>query len=209
MEILKLLLSSLDSYQLKFQNQILCEKKGESKHKVVLSFEELELGELQFSGSSEFAKPQLCTFLKTAHHLDLTQALSLLSWLYRIQSLEPSLFNWVGIYFKESFLEKGESQDLVIGPYLGEATEHVRIPLDKGLCGLALREEKIINVADVHKRPEHIACSLQTNSELVIPLKDRHGSFIAELDIDSHTKNAFNPELEERVKELCLDFPLS
>lgn len=127
-------------------------------------------------------------------------------WLYNIKSLSHELFDWVGIYFKESYLCGKKSSDLILGPYIGSATEHTRIPIEKGLCGLALREEKIINMDDVTKDPRHIACSLTTRSELIIPLSDQNGNFIAELDIDSNTPNAFSLEVEELVKNQTKTF---
>ena len=74
------------------------------------------------------------------------------------------------------------------------------------MCGLALREEKVVNIADVREKSEHIACSLSTKSELVIPLKGASGEFIAELDIDSNTLNAFGPELEQKFKDFSSTF---
>lgn len=133
--------------------------------------------------------------------------LSLYSFLNEIRVLCPEKFNWIGLYFKESALTGlKESTDLIIGPYLGEVTEHVRIPIERGLCGLALREERVVNMADVHSDTRHIACSLKTNSELIIPLKNSQGEFVAELDIDSHTKAAFSPEIEQAVKTVCEKF---
>ena len=94
----------------------------------------------------------------------------------------------------------------MLGPFIGEATEHTRIPIDKGMCGLALREEKVVNIADVRQEGGHIACSLSTRSELVIPLKGEDGSFIAELDIDSNRLNAFSSELEKQFRDYCETF---
>tara|TARA_R110000868_G_scaffold42681_3_gene144034 strand:+ start:378 stop:1013 length:636 start_codon:yes stop_codon:yes gene_type:complete len=135
--------------------------------------------------------------------------LAVLAWLRQVQNISPELFNWVGVYFKASYLLGEDSTDLVLGPFIGASTSHTRIPIDRGLCGLALSEERIINQADVHEDPRHIACSITTKSELVIPLPMVSKSgFFAELDIDSNTKAAFNLELETKVSALCLSFPL-
>ncbi len=133
---------------------------------------------------------------------------AILNWVQGAQKIAPEICNWIGIYFKESFVGLQNSTDLVLGPYIGDPTEHTRISISKGICGLALREEKVINVADVRSRTEHIACSVHTRSELVIPLKDENGKYIAELDIDSNKLNAFNPELEERFRTYCESFAL-
>lgn len=131
-----------------------------------------------------------------------------LSWLEELKSKEPSVCDWIGIYYKESYLYKLDSTDLVIGPYIGEFTEHVRIPIDRGFCGMALREERTVNVADVTQDSTHIACSLKTRSELVVPIADKNGKFVAELDIDCNRLNAFTSELELFFQNAVKSFPL-
>ena len=129
-------------------------------------------------------------------------------WLENIKSKQPQVCDWIGIYYKESYLENLESTDLVLGPFIGEATEHTRISIDRGFCGMALREERTVNVADVTKDATHIACSLKTRSELVVPIANKQGKYVAELDIDCNKLNAFTPELEEFFKEAVKSFPL-
>ncbi len=120
------------------------------------------------------------------------EMLNVLAWLRSVRAFAPDIFNWIGIYYRASYLLGENSTDLVLGPFIGEPTEHVRIPLERGLCGLALREERIVNQADVHADTRHIACSLKTKSELIVPLPiGQKGSYIAELDIDSHKISAF------------------
>ena len=131
-----------------------------------------------------------------------------LEWIEEIKSQRPDVCDWIGIYFKESYIDKLDSTDLVLGPYIGEETEHTRISIDKGFCGMALREERTINIADVTRDATHIACSLKTRSELVIPITDRNGLYVAELDIDCNKLNAFTPELEAFFKKAVHSFPL-
>ncbi|QDK40743.1 hypothetical protein DOM21_04585 [Bacteriovorax stolpii] len=131
-----------------------------------------------------------------------------LAWLETLKSKQPAVCDWVGIYYKESYLHKLNSTDLVLGPFIGEHTDHVRIPIDRGFCGMALREERTVNVADVTKDSTHIACSLKTRSELVVPIADKAGHFVAELDIDCNRLAAFTPELETFFKEAVKSFPL-
>ncbi len=131
-----------------------------------------------------------------------------LAWLEHLKGQRPEVCDWIGIYFKESYIAKVDSTDLVLGPYIGEETEHTRISIDKGFCGMALREERTINIADVSKDATHIACSLKTRSELVVPIADRNGLYVAELDIDCNRLNAFTPELETFFKKAIHSFPL-
>lgn len=131
----------------------------------------------------------------------LSKQMKVLQWVAQAQAIAPDIAHWIGIYWKESFLaKKKRSKDLLLGAYIGESTEHIRIPMDRGFCGLALSEERVMNVDDVTKDDRHIACSLLTRSELVIPLKDKKGKFIAELDIDSHKLSAFSPDLQKRFE---------
>jgi L-methionine (R)-S-oxide reductase len=91
--------------------------------------------------------------------------------------------NWVGFYF----LEDGR---LHVGPYLGKPTPHTVIDLDRGICGAAVSQGKTIVVDDVNADPRYLACSLETRSEIVVPLTV-DGRIIGELDIDSDKKAAF------------------
>ncbi len=134
--------------------------------------------------------------------------LAVYEWIIRAKALRPEVCSWIGVYFKDSYLNGADNTDLVLGPFIGEPTEHTRIPLDRGMCGLALREERVVNLNDVHADSRHIACSLKTKSELVIPIKNTKGEFVAELDIDSNSYSSFTPEIEELFKEFCEIFPL-
>ncbi len=124
-------------------------------------------------------------------------------WLEEARALAPEIADWIGIYLKESTVREHSGTDLILGPFIGAETEHVRIPIDRGICGLALREERLVNVRDVRADSRHIACSLSTRSELVIPLADRSGKFVAELDIDSNKLDAFTESLERVFREKC------
>lgn len=156
--------------------------------------------------------------IKFAHHAAavvhageerVEEMLKVLAWLRRVKAIAPDLFTWLGVYYRASYLLNEDSTELVLGPFMGAPTDHVRIPLERGLCGLALREERVVNQADVHADERHIACSLTTKSELIIPLPvDKKGGYIAELDIDSDTLAAFTPPIEAKVRAICADFPL-
>jgi L-methionine (R)-S-oxide reductase len=99
-------------------------------------------------------------------------------------------YNWVGFYM----LEKEDDHDvLVLGPFKGSMTPHTRIPLYQGICGAAASTGKTIVVDDVNADSRYLACSLETRSEIVVPVFV-HGKIAGELDIDSHFLAAFGPE---------------
>ena len=112
-----------------------------------------------------------------------------------IASLTPR-FNWVGIYvLKGKFLE--------LGPYIGAKTDHKRIAVGKGVCGTAVAQNQDQNVPDVKSHGNYLACSIETQSELVVLVRDRKGKILGQIDIDSHTRNAFGPEEEKTVRRVA------
>jgi GAF domain-containing protein len=107
-------------------------------------------------------------------------------------------YNWVGFYM----LEPGtEPPVLVLGHFQGAMTPHTRIPLNQGICGAAASSGKTVVVDDVNNDPRYLACSLETKSEIVVPVFMR-GKVAGELDIDSHFPAAFGTEDRELV-EYC------
>src|ERR1700688_4412663 len=99
-------------------------------------------------------------------------------------------YNWVGFYL----LEPGAQPPmLVLGAFEGAMTPHTRIPLNQGICGAAASSGKTIVVDDVNSDSRYLACSLETKSEIVVPVFVR-GKIVGELDIDSHFLAAFGPD---------------
>ena len=92
-------------------------------------------------------------------------------------------YSWVGIYLMDG-------EDLVLGPFLGKPSPHTRIPLNQGICGAAASNKKTIIVDDVDADPRYLACSLETRSEIVVPII-RGSTVLGEIDIDSDKKAAF------------------
>jgi len=88
---------------------------------------------------------------------------------------------------------------LVLGAFEGAMTPHTRIPLNQGICGAAASSGETVVVDDVSKDPRYLACSLETKSEIVVPVFV-HGKVVGELDIDSHFPAAFTPEHQEFVQ---------
>jgi len=107
-------------------------------------------------------------------------------------------YNWVGFYM----LEPGANPPaLVLGHFQGAMTPHTRIPLNQGICGAAASSGKTIVVDDVKSDPRYLACSLETKSEIVVPIFVR-GQVAGELDIDSHFPAAFGAE-DRSLVEYC------
>lgn len=111
---------------------------------------------------------------------------------------EVEVFDWVGFYL----VDPDADRELVLGPYVGEATDHTRIPFGKGICGQAAETNETFVVQDVSKEDNYLACSIEVKAEIVAPVK-KNGEFIAELDIDSHTRDSMTGDHRELVEDIC------
>src|ERR1700693_1219942 len=109
-------------------------------------------------------------------------------------------YNWVGFYMIE---KEAEREMLVLGAFEGTMTPHTRISLNQGICGAAASTGKTVVVDDVKKDARYLACSLETKSEIVVPVFV-NGKVVGELDIDSHFPAAFTPEDQDLV-EYCAE----
>jgi len=105
--------------------------------------------------------------------------------------------NWLGVY-----VLRGD--ELVLGPFQGKPA-CVHIALDEGVCGAAASTLETQRVADVHAFPGHIACDVDSRSELVVPLVV-HDQLIGVLDIDSPITRRFSVEDQAGVEKLCDTF---
>jgi GAF domain-containing protein len=109
-------------------------------------------------------------------------------------------YNWVGFYM----LEAGANPPLlVLGHYQGAMTPHTHIGLHEGICGAAASSGKTVVVDDVKLDPRYLACSLETKSEIVVPVFV-NGKVVGELDIDSHFLAAFAEE-DRKLVEYCAE----
>jgi L-methionine (R)-S-oxide reductase len=100
-------------------------------------------------------------------------------------------YDWVGFYV----VDKERPDELVLGPFEGEPTEHVRIPFGRGICGQAAGLKKTFVVQDVSKETNYLSCSAKVRSEIVTPVfKGR--KIVGEIDIDSHALSPFSVEDE-------------
>ena len=104
-------------------------------------------------------------------------------------------YTWVGIYVLDG-------EELVLGPYLGKPSPHTRIPLGRGICGAAAAERATIVVDDVNSDPRYLACSIETQSEIVVPIM-RNGVVLGEIDIDSDEQAAFGKQDRELLESIA------
>jgi len=108
-------------------------------------------------------------------------------------------YNWVGFYM----LDPADAEMLVLGPFRGAATEHVRIPVSEGICGAAVAQGETVIVEDVSADPRYLSCSIETKSEIVVPI-EANGRIVGEIDIDSHRLSAFGEEDRTLLEECAV-----
>jgi GAF domain-containing protein len=109
-------------------------------------------------------------------------------------------YTWVGIYLLDG-------NELVLGPFEGKPSPHTRIPLGRGICGAAAAEKATIIVDDVNADPRYLACSIETRSEIVVPIM-AGTEVLGEIDIDSDRPAAFgaaDQDLLEAVAALLAE----
>jgi GAF domain-containing protein len=104
-------------------------------------------------------------------------------------------YTWVGVYLLEG-------DELVLGPFLGKPSPHSRIPLGQGICGAAATEKTTIVVDDVNADARYLACSIETKSEIVVPIMDGD-DVLGEIDIDSDRPAAFGPSDRELLESVA------
>jgi L-methionine (R)-S-oxide reductase len=101
---------------------------------------------------------------------------------------------WVGFYLVKN-------NELVLGPFQGPVA-CTRIAHGKGVCGTSWAQNQSIVVEDVHAFPGHIACSAESNSEIVIPIR-KNGSVVAVLDADSEHFSCFDETDRLFLEKIC------
>jgi L-methionine (R)-S-oxide reductase len=114
----------------------------------------------------------------------------------RVLHAEMPHYTWVGIYLLDG-------NELVLGPYVGKPSPHTRIPLGRGICGAAAAEKTTIVVDDVNADPRYLACSLETKSEIVVPIMDGI-EVLGEIDIDSDQAAAFGADDRELLEAVAV-----
>ncbi len=131
---------------------------------------------------------------------DTPDAATLLSAIVALFGRERAHYNWVGVYLLQG-------REPVLGPFVGRRTPHIRIPLDPGICGAVASSGETIVVDDVHADSRYLACSLETHSEIIVPIT-HEGRVLGEIDIDSDAPGAFTGDdraLLEGVAQVLAD----
>jgi GAF domain-containing protein len=110
-----------------------------------------------------------------------------------LKASEPR-YNFVGVYMLNA-----EDNTLWLHNYLGEPTDHARIPVGRGVCGTAVAEKQNQNVPDVTQVGNYLSCSPRTKSELVV-LIYADNDIVGQIDIDAREVNAFSPDDQANIE---------
>lgn len=105
-------------------------------------------------------------------------------------------YDWAGVY-------RLEGDELVLDEFVGEPTEHVRIPVGRGVCGTAVAERANQVIEDVRELSNYLACSTKTRSELVVLIYSADGTILGQIDIDGHRVGAFDASDETFLSEMA------
>jgi L-methionine (R)-S-oxide reductase len=124
-----------------------------------------------------------------------TDASDAMAYAVAVLRQEVLAYTWVGIYLLEG-------DELVLGPFLGKPSPHTRIPLGRGVCGAAATGKATIIVDDVNADPRYLVCSIETKSEIVVPIM-LGDDVLGEIDIDSDRHAAFGPEDRVRLESVA------
>ncbi|MCL6014989.1 MAG: GAF domain-containing protein [Candidatus Thermoplasmatota archaeon] len=133
--------------------------------------------------------------IESVDALRLTSARNMLNQFCSYISENNPKYNWVGVYV----LKKNK---LILESYVGKPTIHEEITIGEGLCSQAIVQNDVVNEPDVTSNSKYLACSLETRSELVVPVRS-NGVPVGEIDIDSDTPKAFTEEDEKFISKLA------
>ena len=106
-------------------------------------------------------------------------------------------FDWVGAYMLDL-----EASELWLHNYVGERTDHVKIPVGQGVCGTAVAQGANLNVPDVDEFDGYLSCNDEVKSELVVLVRPGADIF-GQIDIDSHQEAAFNSQDEVAIQMIA------
>lgn len=126
------------------------------------------------------------------------EPISKLEAICKVVTEKVSYYHWFGFYMTDP----ENDRMLVLGPFIGEPTDHIRIPFGKGICGQAAQTGETFLIDDVTKESNYLSCSINVKSEIVVPIV-KNGKIIGELDIDSHQAGAFDSYDKKFLESVC------
>jgi len=106
-------------------------------------------------------------------------------------------YDWVGFYFANH-----AEKTLLLETYSGATTEHTTIPFGKGICGQVAISNCIFIAPDITVESNYLSCNPLVKSEIVCPIFVNNTN-VGQIDIDSHTKNAFGHNDEILLNKIC------
>jgi L-methionine (R)-S-oxide reductase len=109
----------------------------------------------------------------------------------KLKAICKLLKNHVSYYSFVGFYIVDKSQNwLMLGPFEGKPTEHIKIPFGVGICGQAAMQKKTFVVQNVAEESNYLSCNADVKAEIVIPIF-KENEIVGELDIDSTTISPF------------------
>ena len=114
----------------------------------------------------------------------------------RAIAADDDRFEWVGIYLL------GEDDELWLHNYVGEPTDHAKIPVGTGVCGRAVAERTNLNIPDVSAEENYLSCSPEVQSELVVLIRAGDDIF-GQFDLDSEEPAAFTEDDEVALIQIA------
>jgi L-methionine (R)-S-oxide reductase len=122
---------------------------------------------------------------------------ALLRYAVRNIAADDDRFSWVGVYLLDA-----EAQELWLHNYIGSPTEHAKIPVGTGVCGRAVAEASNLNVPDVSKEENYLACSPDVQSEMVVLIRAGADIF-GQIDLDSEEPASFTDDDETGLQAIA------
>ena len=120
--------------------------------------------------------------------------------LSRMSTIIAVLHNMMYDFFWTGYFLLIEGQ-LLVGAYQGSLACQI-LKKDVGVCWAAINRGETVIVKDVNKFEGHIACDSRSNSEIVIPIRNKEGEIVACLDVDSKELNTFDETDAKYLEEI-------
>lgn len=108
-------------------------------------------------------------------------------------------FFWTGFYLLQD-------EELIVGPYQGSVA-CIKLKKNTGVCWAGIKNKETVLVPDVHQFPGHIACDSRSQSEIVLPVRNKKGEIIGVMDVDSKELNSFDEADREGLEKIITLIP--